>query len=247
MRIVAIVPAAGRSVRFGGPKLVADVDGVPLLDRTLAALLGVPAIDRVIVVMAPDATVAGLARLLDPRVTTAINPDSSPGMLSSIQVGVAAAVEADILMLLPADMPFVAPSSVARVAEEAMRVPDAIVVPTHDGRRGHPIAFPAHLRALILQARPEMTLKDVLAASGARREEVEIDDAGILRDVDVPGRSRPACLGESRGSYLAHAERGTTPRRTGRTRWTRRTRRTGRTRRTRRTRRTGWTRRTRRT
>ena len=186
MRIVAIVPAAGRSTRFGGPKLVADVDGAPLLDRTLAALLDVPDIDRVIVVTAQGQTMAGVARLLDPRVTRAINPDPSPGMLSSIQVGVAAAVEADILILLPADMPFVAASTVARVAEAAVRVPGSIVVPTHDGRRGHPIAIPAHLRALILQAEPQMTLKDVIATSGAQREELEIDDAGILRDVDVP-------------------------------------------------------------
>jgi molybdenum cofactor cytidylyltransferase len=186
MRIVAIVPAAGRSARFGGPKLVADVDGAPLLDRTLAALLDVPAVDRVVVVTANGATMTDVARLLDPRVTTVINPDPSPGMLSSIQVGVAAAVEADILMLLPADMPFVAPSSVARVAAAAVRAPDAIVVPTHDGQRGHPIAMPARLRALILHARPDSTLKDVLANSGAPREELELDDTGILRDVDVP-------------------------------------------------------------
>jgi len=31
-----------------------------------------------------------------------------------------------------------------------------------------------------------MTLKDVIATSGAQREDLEIDDAGILRDVDVP-------------------------------------------------------------
>ena len=186
MRIVALVPAAGRSERFGGPKLVVAVDGAPLLDRTLAALLDVPAIDRVIVVTAQDSTIAGVARLLDPRVTTVINPDPSPGMLSSIQVAVAAAVDADILMLLPADMPFVAASTVARVAEAAGRAADSIVVPTHDGRRGHPIAMPARLRALILQAPPQMTLKEVLAQSGAQREELEVDDAGILRDVDVP-------------------------------------------------------------
>ena len=39
MRSVAVVPAAGSAVRFGGMKLLALIDGEPLLDRTIAALL----------------------------------------------------------------------------------------------------------------------------------------------------------------------------------------------------------------
>jgi len=39
MRAVAVVPAAGSAERFGGKKLLTPIDGIPLLDRTIASLL----------------------------------------------------------------------------------------------------------------------------------------------------------------------------------------------------------------
>ncbi len=186
MRVVAVVPAAGRSSRFGGPKLMADVGGRPLIDQTLGAFLATPGISALVVVVSPGAAFPGVPSLDEPRVVTVVNPDPSRGMLSSIQAGVRAAAGADLILVLPADMPFVASATIALVRDAAASEGDALVVPVHQGRRGHPIAMPARLREVILQAAPEMTLKDVLATSGVRRVELPVDDAGILRDVDVP-------------------------------------------------------------
>jgi molybdenum cofactor cytidylyltransferase len=183
----AVVPAAGRSQRFGSPKLLADVRGVPLIARTVGALLdaGLP---RVIVVSAPIGGLTSVPLLADPRVEVVVNPDPSRGMFSSIQAGIAVAVDAgsDPILVLPADMPFVSSATIHAILEEAQRT-RAIVVPLHQGQRGHPIAVPAAAARVIHAAAAESTLKDELARTGIARTELVVDDAGVLRDVDVAG------------------------------------------------------------
>src|SRR5689334_22815932 len=123
----ALVPAAGSASRFGGRKLLAPVDGVPLLDRTLGALLEA-GMAGVLVVLSPDATwTATIGRLHDPRVRTTTNPDPSRGMFSSIQIGLAGLAEPPFAVL-PADMPFVKPDTVKALLALAGRT-NGIVSP----------------------------------------------------------------------------------------------------------------------
>jgi molybdenum cofactor cytidylyltransferase len=180
---VAIVPAAGKGERFGGAKLTAPLHGETVLDRTLASLLD-GGIGRIVVVIEPAAQLAAVARLTDPRVQTVVNDDPSRGMFSSIQTGLAAA-SGDPVLVIPGDMPFVRAATVVEVARACLRE-RAIVVPAHGGRRGHPIAFPAGVQQVVLHAPFSSTLKDALAQAGVARIELPVDDAGILRDVDVP-------------------------------------------------------------
>jgi CTP:molybdopterin cytidylyltransferase MocA len=181
--VVAIVPAAGRSSRFGGAKLLADVDGVRLIDRTIGCLLDA-GLERIVVVVGrPDAL--DEARLVhDGRVSLVVNVDPSRGMFSSIQTGIAAAAD-DAYLVLPADMPFVRASTVTSVLDRTREV-RSVVVPTFHGRRGHPIVISADLRTHVLAADPSSTLKGVLRTSAIRQIEIDVDDPGVTRDVDVP-------------------------------------------------------------
>ena len=142
MASIAIVPAAGKAERFGGPKLLVRIKGQPLLDWTLWSLLD-GGVDRVVVVTAPGADLSNAQFVSDPRVRLAVNEDPSRGMFSSIQAGLAL-VSGDPILVLPAAM-----------------------------------------RRAILLAPSDATLKDVLAASLARRVELPVGDPGILRDVDT--------------------------------------------------------------
>ncbi len=190
MWAVGIVPAAGRSDRFGGVKLVADVKGEPLLNHTIRCLID-GGVRRVIVVVAPArggtdpgaALKAAVPLLNDGRVVTAVNPDPGRGMFSSVQAGVSGAV-GDLLVVLPGDMPFVQPDTVRAVVEAAHET-GLIVSPRHQGRRGHPIALPGRLRAPILGAPPTSTLQAVLAPESANRIDLDVADGGVLRDVDA--------------------------------------------------------------
>lgn len=182
-QVVAVVPAAGFSTRFGAAKLLADVGGMPLIARTLASLLDA-GIARVVVVTRDGSGLEGVDALADSRVTAVVNPDPARGMFSSILVGLAAAA-GDIVLVLPADMPFVASATVAAVATRAAAA-RSVIVPVHQGRNGHPLAIPGDVRDRLLAIHPATKLKDALAAVGASRESLDVTDPGVLRDVDVP-------------------------------------------------------------
>jgi molybdenum cofactor cytidylyltransferase len=186
MRAVAVVTAAGSAERFGGKKLLTPIDGEPLLDHTIDALLD-GGVAEVIVVVGKDAR-AELERdvnaMLDPRVRAVENPDPSRGMFSSIQEGVAQA-QGDAILVMPGDMPFVSAETVRAVIAAYEKKP-AIVSPRYRGKRGHPVALPGSLRDEIRAMRPSATLHDVIHAHMDMRVDVDVDDPGITHDVDRP-------------------------------------------------------------
>jgi len=186
MRAVAVVTAAGSAERFGGKKLLTPIDGEPLLDHTIDALLD-GGVAEVIVVVGKDAR-AELERdvnaMLDPRVRAVENPDPARGMFSSIQEGVAQA-QGDAILIMPGDMPFVSPETVRAVIAAYEKKP-AIISPRYRGKRGHPVALPAFLRDEIRAAAPGATLHDVIHAHSDIRIDVDVEDPGINRDIDKP-------------------------------------------------------------
>jgi len=194
MRAVAVVTAAGSAERFGGKKLLTPIDGEPLLDHTIRALLE-GGVAEVIVVVGRDAR-AELERdvntMLDPRVRPVENPDPSRGMFSSIQEGIAQA-QGDAILVMPGDMPFVSAETVRSVIATYERNP-AIVSPRYRGKRGHPVALPPSLRDEIRSADPRATLHEVIHHHLDLRVDVDVDDRGIVRDVDTAAdlRSREA-------------------------------------------------------
>jgi molybdenum cofactor cytidylyltransferase len=184
VRAVAVVTAAGSAERFGGKKLLTPIDGEPLLDHTIRALLE-GGVAEVIVVVGRDAR-AEIERdvnsMLDPRVRPVENPDPSRGMFSSIQEG-AAQAQGDAILVLPGDMPFVSAETVRAVIAAYERKP-SIVSPRYRGKRGHPVALPASFRDEIREAKDGSTLHDVIHAHTDMRVDIDVDDPGVIRDVD---------------------------------------------------------------
>lgn len=190
MLAVGIVPAAGKGERFGGDKLLAPLNGEPLLNHTLRSLFG-GGVTRVVVVLPPRegardpgaALKQGVPLLSDRRVALEVNPDPSRGMLSSIQAAISGAV-GELFVVLPGDMPYVKADTVSAVIEAAQET-GLVVSPRYGGKRGHPLAIPGRLRAAIVKAPVSWTLQDVLLPEARNRIEIDVDDAGILRDVDT--------------------------------------------------------------
>jgi molybdenum cofactor cytidylyltransferase len=184
VRAVAVVTAAGSAERFGGKKLLTPIEGEPLLDHTIRALLE-GGVAEVIVVVGRDSR-AEIERdvnsMLDPRVRPVENPDPSRGMFSSIQEGIAQA-QGDTILVMPGDMPFVSPETVRAVIAAYERKP-AIVSPRYRGKRGHPVALPASLRDEIREASPGATLHEIIHAHADMRVDLNVEDPGVIRDVD---------------------------------------------------------------
>ena len=164
--IAAVVPASGRSSRFGSDKRKALIDGTPMLECTVATL-----------------TAAGAA----PVFVVDDNPDPDRGMFSTIRIGLerTLAAGASVILVQPADMPFVRPDTIATIAAECLRTGRA-VCPRLNGKRGHPLAFPKSVATQLLEVDPSTPLNEAFAAIGLVRHELDVDDAGILRDVDTP-------------------------------------------------------------
>jgi molybdenum cofactor cytidylyltransferase len=197
-RVVGLLLAAGRGRRFSAAagvacppadKLLARVDGVPVARRALDALAA--GCDAVVAVVRPDASPALRAALAGARVVDAADADLGMGHSLAAAARAAAADGADAVLVMPADMPWLAPATAASIAalaregDAAARASRIVVPALRDGRRGHPVAFgAAHLPALGRLA-GDRGARSLLDAHPARV--ATVDDAGILRDVDTPG------------------------------------------------------------
>src|SRR5712664_3342415 len=115
--------------------MLASVGGVPLLELTIRALLE-GGVDRVTVVLGTEGTriKAAVPSFADGRVTHATNEHPERGMFSSIQAGLRGST-GDPILVLPGDMPFVAPATVAALLR-AYRERGGILSPRLGGKRG---------------------------------------------------------------------------------------------------------------
>jgi len=181
--VTGVVPAAGASRRFGGAKLVADIEGEPLLQRTLRALLD-GGLSRVIVVAAPGHGLGVVPTLRDERVSVVINPDPERGMFSSLQAGLRHVAPGHAALILPADMPFVRAQTVSAVVDAYVRLQAAVVAAT-GGKRGHPLIIPGSVCSSLLTQDVTTTLKVALVSLRVALQDVPVADPGVLRDVDV--------------------------------------------------------------
>jgi molybdenum cofactor cytidylyltransferase len=162
---IVLVLASGRGERFvasggAGSKLQALLAGVPILQRTLAAVQA-----------------SGLAWHVEAA--------PHPGMGDSIAAAVQATRDAGGWLILPGDLPLVRPSSLQAVA--AALAQHAVVLPQFQGRRGHPVGFGAPCRDALLALAGHEGAAPVVRryAAAGRVAHLALDDAGIVTDIDT--------------------------------------------------------------
>jgi molybdenum cofactor cytidylyltransferase len=184
-RIAAIVLAAGRASRMGSNKLVAELDGEPIVRRTVRAVLGSQARPVVVVTGHEADAVAGALAGLDVRLVH--NPDFADGMSTSLRVGIAAAGTVDAALICLGDMPRLRPEHFDAVIG-AFRGgdPTEIVVPTFDRKRGNPVLWPRRYFAEIAVLRGDVGARALIDRHADHVRLVAIDDSAILVDVDTP-------------------------------------------------------------
>jgi CTP:molybdopterin cytidylyltransferase MocA len=137
-----------------------------------------------VLVTAAGEAFASVPLVSDARVLCVDNTAPDRGMFSSIQAGLAAVDSGDSVLMLPADMPFVRQDT-ARQLVSAHLAGHANVVVAYQGRRGHPVIITADACARLRREPATSSLKDALVSIGVSLVPVPVDDAGVLRDVDV--------------------------------------------------------------
>jgi molybdenum cofactor cytidylyltransferase len=192
-RVAAIVLAAGRASRMGSNKLVAELDGVPIVRRAAAAALASRA--RPVVVVTGHEAPAVREALAGLDVVLAHNPGYEDGMSTSLRAGLAAAGPVEAALVCLGDMPRLAAHHLDAVIA-AYRDDDAIVVPTFDRKRGNPVLWPRRYFAEIAALTGDVGARALIDRHADHVCFLPIDDPAILVDIDTPAalareRERP--------------------------------------------------------
>jgi molybdenum cofactor cytidylyltransferase len=183
--IGGVVLAAGGASRFGSPKQLAELDGVPLLQHAVDAMLSVPAIDPVVVVLGAEAP--GVRAAVDFGDAQPVEcPDWQEGMAASLRCGVAAVGDCEWVLVTLGDQPRVTPQVIAAVMDHADSAPagTAAVRATYDGVAGHPVALARAILPEVAQLRGDVGARELLGHAIVRTfEAAHLCDPG---DVDTP-------------------------------------------------------------
>jgi molybdenum cofactor cytidylyltransferase len=168
---------------MGRPKALLPLDGESFADR----LVGTFAIccEPVILVLGHhhDQIQAGLRR--KPQIV--LNPDPERGQLSSMQCGLRALpASAAGFVFTPVDYPSIQPGTVKALLAALEKSEAQCAIPRYDGRKGHPVACRIGLAAEFLALPADGQAREVVRRHAAATLWVDVDDPGIVDDVDDP-------------------------------------------------------------
>lgn len=180
---VGVLLAAGRSTRFGSPKMRAPLcDGTPMGVASAMALR--TAVGRVLIVL-PDGDAALHALFVAAGFAEFARAPANGDMAASLVAGVRATPDAAGWLVALGDMPLIRPATCRAVA--AAVVDGALLAaPSFEGRRGHPVGFAAPLRDELLALRGDAGARSVLDRHRRSLRELPCDDPGVLQDFDTP-------------------------------------------------------------
>ena len=188
--IVGILLCAGRATRFGGAKLLAplarDARGAPAgTPVAVAAAMHLAAAlpSSLAVVRVDDAELSDRLHIAGLRVVRCAN--AGDGMGASLACGVTGAPEAGAWIVALGDMPWIAPATVTAVAA-ALAAGAEIAAPSFRGARGHPVGFSRRHYAALAALSGDSGARALVERHRERLTRVDVDDPGILADVDTP-------------------------------------------------------------
>lgn len=180
-----VLLAAGTGSRFDPNglrnKLLAPLpDGSCVARESAHRLLMV--VPRVIAVVRPGAET--LAHVLnDAGCDVIFAPDAARGMGASLAAGIEADHEAESWIVALADMPCIAIPTIEAVAR-ALDAGAPLVAPFHGGQRGHPVGFGYPHRQALSALDGDAGARAIFSTQAVTR--IDVDDPGVLRDIDTP-------------------------------------------------------------
>jgi len=184
--IRVLILAAGESRRMGQAKMLLPFPGGDTILETVVRAALASSADNVTVVL--GAMEEKIREAIDHLpVAVAHNKDYRLGMLSSIQCGIRGLprdTRAAVIML--GDQPTIPMEVIDRVIEAWRLSGKGFVLPTHGGRRGHPLLLDMRYREEVLLLDPAAGMRFFLAAHGEDILEIPVDTSAVLKDVDTP-------------------------------------------------------------
>lgn len=182
--LAAVILAAGESRRMGFPKALLPHRGATFLEHLLAVTEHPRIAARVVVVGAAREEIARRVPL-DPGVLVE-NQQWRKGQLSSIRAALEALrpMETEGILVALVDHPLVTPAVVDALLAAFDRSPQSIVLPTWQGRRGHPVIFPSRLYSELDRTPDDVGARAVVWAHAQEVVEVPTGEEGVVLDID---------------------------------------------------------------
>jgi molybdenum cofactor cytidylyltransferase len=178
--IAGLILAAGESTRIGSPKALLEFRGETFLDRLTGLFSQFCA--PVVVVVGSQADKIRSGAKHPERALFAENADYRLGQLSSMQCGLRRMPEKiEGVLFTLFDHPNVQVSTIAALLEQPRPL---LAIPRFQGLRGHPIFFGAGLIGEFLSIPPDSQAKAVTSRHSDDTRWVDVQDPGILDDVD---------------------------------------------------------------
>lgn len=197
-----LVLAAGAATRFGSPKQLAELDGRPLLQHAVDAMLGAPGVERAAVVLGHAADRVRAA--VDLAGVEAVEcPDWREGMAASLRCGLAALGPCEHVVVTLGDQPEITAAAIGAVLA-ACGEGVAAARATYDGAPGHPVALGPALLARAGELRGDAGFRELLADADVRA--VEVGHLARPDDVDTPAELEAMLT--TRSSRRRRAARG---------------------------------------
>lgn len=185
MTVAAVILAAGRSSRFeDGHKLLAEIDGIPVIRHVCRALAASHVGDIALITSESGSAIAKAAG--QGRWRTVENADARRQLSDSLRTGLENVPDADGVLVALGDMPGITTQLVNALVAAFKSKPDAIVFPVaRDSRRGHPVIWPKALLPSLMNLSGDTGGRTILAAHSELWLPVPWDDERAFADIDT--------------------------------------------------------------
>ena len=183
--ICAVVLAAGLSSRMGVQKLMLSFGGKTVISHIVDQIL-TSTIDEVYVVVGHQAE--RISNELSGRAVSIVNnPDYKSGMLSSVRCGLKSLPEkCRAVMVILGDQPSITTELINKMLESYAAAEKSILVPLHEGKRGHPVLFSVKYRDEIMTQYDNVGLRGLLHSHPKEVFKLKVSTASVLCDMDYP-------------------------------------------------------------
>lgn len=187
--LAAVIPAAGLSSRMGAFKPLLPFGSSTVIEASVKNALSVA--DYAVVVLGKRGK--ELRNLLEEQFSEKLifveNPDyAATDMLTSVRIALGELDGCNAFFITPADMPMISPSVYQALADSFNVDDDEILIPVMNTSRGHPPLISAHLIPGILAYDGTDGLRGFYR--GHRIRELDVSNAGVLKDIDTPEQYR---------------------------------------------------------
>jgi molybdenum cofactor cytidylyltransferase len=183
-----IILAAGESLRFGRPKLLASFKGKRLIEWVLDSCLQ-SKLQHIVLVLGHQHRALRRAlghRIQHPRLTIAVNSRYREGQSTSLCAGLREVEhEFNSVMFVLGDQPIVTPGLIDMLLEKFWESARQICVPVCKGRRGNPVLFSRSFYKPISALQGDVGAREIIKANPKEVLKVEIGSPLVFFDVDT--------------------------------------------------------------